>query len=424
MNRPSELEYNKELVIISIIVKVLLFTLFYIPIIFLFKDKTFFYILLILYGLTSIFSILITFFFLKKEIENDKVITLINYFSIIIELILETYIILYTGGIYSNFLFLYMFTILSSIFLLGFKGMSFSIVVIIFIQTYLFYFTYKNRIFFDISEVLKIYYFNIISYILVSGIVWFLIKKISISAIILEEKDKMATIGEITAKIIHEIKNPLSTIIGTTQILEASASEEDKRLLDLIYRESIRLRDLMNNFFSFIRRVEPKIESVNIVKLIDGIVYLYSKDYKKRYNVDIEFNTENISSFFVETDANLLTTIIVNILLNSFEAVKDKDIKKIQINLEEESKYFILKIKDTGGGIDQKVYKKIFLPFISTKVKGTGLGLTIVKSLTEVLNIDIFYRNWEDKRSDVKGVEFTLIIPKVYRRKESRDEKN
>jgi len=424
VNRPSELEYNKELVIISIIVKVLLFTLFYIPIIFLFKDKTFFYILLILYGLTSIFSILITFFFLKKEIENDKVITLINYFSIIIELILETYIILYTGGIYSNFLFLYMFTILSSIFLLGFKGMSFSIVVIIFIQTYLFYFTYKNRIFFDISEVLKIYYFNIISYILVSGIVWFLIKKISISAIILEEKDKMATIGEITAKIIHEIKNPLSTIIGTTQILEASASEEDKRLLDLIYRESIRLRDLMNNFFSFIRRVEPKIESVNIVKLIDGIVYLYSKDYKKRYNVDIEFNTENISSFFVETDANLLTTIIVNILLNSFEAVKDKDIKKIQINLEEESKYFILKIKDTGGGIDQKVYKKIFLPFISTKVKGTGLGLTIVKSLTEVLNIDIFYRNWEDKRSDVKGVEFTLIIPKVYRRKESRDEKN
>ncbi|RMD45490.1 MAG: two-component sensor histidine kinase, partial [Aquificota bacterium] len=192
----------------------------------------------------------------------------------------------------------------------------------------------------------------------------------------------MATMGEMSAKIAHEIKNALYAIGNAAGYLKHSVNNEIVKEFSSVIKDEVnRLNEMTITFLNFSKLVEPKFELNDLNKEIERTVKLLKDDFEDE-NIELNLNLGKIPAF--KFDKNMIKQVLFNLILNSIDAIKEKGIEKglITINTyykeEKNKKVVVLEIEDNGIGIKKEHKEKIFKPFFTTKQKGTGLGLPMV----------------------------------------------
>lgn len=213
----------------------------------------------------------------------------------------------------------------------------------------------------------------------------------------LEEKmraaDKMAAVGELSAAIAHEIRNPLAAISGSVEVLKADLTvvDEDKRLMDLIVRESSRLNNILSDFLLYARGKRSAFTRVELCRLVSDVFEVVR--HHPSYREEITLRISATESFaYVFGDEDQIKQILINLVVNACEAIDDGSgeiVVEIETDIGNEVR---VKIVDNGPGIDDSIGLKLFDPFFSTKKSGTGLGLAIVQRLAGNLDIDLSYQ--------------------------------
>jgi len=199
--------------------------------------------------------------------------------------------------------------------------------------------------------------------------------------------DRLAVLSELASGLAHEIRNPLSSIAGSAQVLrEMSAKSEDERtLLDIIEKESRRLNNLIRDFLTFARPEVNFSESVNLRLLCDEVVKAADFSEKKKEGVEVHFSCED--DVGVRADEEKIRQVLWNLILNAIDAVPP-GAGKVSVTLKVVSeggrKYARISVEDNGPGIPEDVMRKIYDPFFTTKDGGTGLGLSVSSRIVQM----------------------------------------
>lgn len=193
--------------------------------------------------------------------------------------------------------------------------------------------------------------------------------------------ERLAALGEMVAGVSHEIKNPLGIIQSTSELLNnmPNADEAQKRLSGVITEESIRLNRIVTEFLDFARPHELNAHEFDLKDLINKNIEFLRPEIEKK-GIVVETNLDG-RSFMIEADQDLIHRVIMNLIINSMQAMPESG--KITVNVEDEKGGYKIEIKDTGEGISDENITKIFNPFFTTKEKGSGLGLPIVRKIVE-----------------------------------------
>ena len=193
--------------------------------------------------------------------------------------------------------------------------------------------------------------------------------------------ERLAALGEMVAGVSHEIKNPLGIIQSTSELLNnmPNADETQKRLSGVITEESIRLNRIVTEFLDFARPHELNVHEFDLREVITkNIDFLKPEIDRKGITVESNLNSH---SFMIEGDQDLIHRVLMNLIINAIQAMPESG--KIIVNVGEEKGAYNIVIKDTGSGISDENISKIFNPFFTTKEKGSGLGLPIVRKIIE-----------------------------------------
>jgi two-component system sensor histidine kinase PilS (NtrC family) len=210
----------------------------------------------------------------------------------------------------------------------------------------------------------------------------------------LEEKmrvaDKMAAVGELSAAIAHEIRNPLAAISGSVELLrnELNVADENQRLMNLIVRESSRLNNILSDFLMYARGRRSTFTRVELCHLVSDVIEVVRHHPSHRDNIVLRLLAAE-SFIYVFGDEDQIRQILINLVVNACDAIGDSD-GEITVEIETEKPGQVtVKVIDSGPGINEGDIDKIFAPFYSTKKDGTGLGLAIVQRLSGNLDIDL-----------------------------------
>jgi two-component system sensor histidine kinase PilS (NtrC family) len=218
--------------------------------------------------------------------------------------------------------------------------------------------------------------------------------------------EKLAAIGEMAAGIAHEIKNPLASVSGSIQLLnkEVNTTSTDRKLMDIVLRETDRLNALANDFLLFARPSSDKIEAVDLSSAIGDTLELFRKDdiCQNRITVLQDLSTE----LWTEMDPKHTRQILWNLLLNAAQAIDGRG--TIHVSSKTAEDMIQVAVKDDGCGMSEEAVSKIFDPFFTTKAHGTGLGLSIVYRLLESYNGQLDVESLQGQ-----GSTFTIYLKRI-----------
>ncbi len=220
--------------------------------------------------------------------------------------------------------------------------------------------------------------------------------------------DRLAAVGELSAGIAHEIRNPLASMSGSVEILkeELRLSGENQKLMELIIKESGRLNKILTEFLQYAKIGPTIFAKVDLTHVLDDVIEIVKKHPASTETILIE---KKITSehLYVSGEENQIKQIFLNLLVNAVESMDGKsgEIQIINKNLDqidhhyfngeepEESDWVPIAIIDSGKGMTEEQKEKVLSPFYSTRKNGTGLGLAIVQRLANSLNGRIEFRS-------------------------------
>ena len=220
----------------------------------------------------------------------------------------------------------------------------------------------------------------------------------------------------VARKLAHEIKNPLTPIqlsidrLKSKYHLSINKNEQDNfdNYLKTILKQINLIENLVNEFSDFARMPKPIFSNNNIIEVINNNITLL-----KQIDLSILIKLKcNFSSLFFKFDNEQITRVILNLIKNSIESIKEKSIKNpnftkiINIEIINKSDYIAINIIDNGTGFSKENIKKIIKPYFTTKPKGSGLGLSIVNKIINDHNGSIKFNSTED------GAKVNITLPK------------
>ncbi|MEK6779314.1 MAG: GAF domain-containing protein [Candidatus Deferrimicrobiota bacterium] len=232
----------------------------------------------------------------------------------------------------------------------------------------------------------------------------------------LVQSEKLAALGEMAAKIAHEIKNPLTVIGGFAARLARKGPGEDldaqtaAKYNRIILKEVKRLERIVQQTLYFSREVVPAPRRMDLNDEIREILSMSREELEEaRILTDLDLSAENP---IISADPDQIRQLLWNLVSNSIQAMESGGKLTIATRpaTPEEGDGVVFLIGDTGGGIPHDVVHNIFNPFFTTKAKGTGLGLPIVHTIVEKHGGTIQLDNREGK-----GVTFSIFLPRVPR---------
>jgi signal transduction histidine kinase len=197
----------------------------------------------------------------------------------------------------------------------------------------------------------------------------------------LSRAEHLSTLGEMVAGISHEIRNPLGIIKSSSELLKKKMTNYDpsNSIPDIIIEESIRLNNIITDFLNFAKPKIPNLMDCNVEAVLEkNINFLASHIEKEGYAVAKHYDN-NIPE--ITADSDMLYQAFLNILINAMQAMPEGG--KIHVAIQSTDKTVKIFFEDDGEGIPQDLMEKIWDPFFTTKAKGTGLGLGIVKNIIE-----------------------------------------
>ena len=201
----------------------------------------------------------------------------------------------------------------------------------------------------------------------------------------MERVDRLASVGEMSAGIAHEIKNPLAAISGAISVLHEDFDQDDPRreVVNKVLEQIARLDKAATDLLFFGRPGKPSFEFVDTNDLLNKTMFFVSQHPEaKNIHQNKEF-TRNLPPVWV--DAKQLQQVFFNIIINAIQAMQDGGTLLLQTDLieDQEQPSVRVMIGDSGPGIKPEILEKIFTPFFTTKTQGTGLGLAICRQLIE-----------------------------------------
>jgi len=224
---------------------------------------------------------------------------------------------------------------------------------------------------------------------------------------------KLGALGEMTAGIAHEIKNPLHAMKGTAEILRDAVPEgvPERRMLELHIEEIDRLGQTADRFLSFARPIPASLRPVEPKTLIDRVVSLVSTQARKEGVETAVATGEPVVFPKVTGDPDLLVQLLLNIALNAVQAMAPGGGGTLTFSLGTERQggkaYVQVRVANTGPPIPEESLERVFDPFYTTKDGGTGLGLSICSRIADQHEGALTVRNLPGER----GVEFSLTLP-------------
>ena len=228
----------------------------------------------------------------------------------------------------------------------------------------------------------------------------------------LKQSEKMASMGQLSAGIAHELNNPLGVVIMYANILLDEADKESPLFKDLklIVDQTNRCKKIVGGLLNFARKNQVNASKINIINLSEQSMdaLIIPKD------VNIIINSDNLKDPYASLDHEQMTQIITNLLKNAMDAMPKGG--NINVILEEDAENVIFKIKDTGVGIKDEDLDKIFEPFYTTKSigKGTGLGLATAYGIVKMHKGKISVESNADESKGPTGTTFIISIPRFH----------
>ena len=216
----------------------------------------------------------------------------------------------------------------------------------------------------------------------------------------LNQAERLAALGEMVAAVSHEIKNPLGIIRSTSELLGGMPGADDaqKRLSQVITEESTRLNRIVTEFLDFARPQVPNFERCDLKEILEKNLLFLGPELEKR-KIEVHHNLDG-KSLLLMADHGLLYRAFLNVLINASQAIQE--LGSIDVTVREMPGHYLVDIEDSGLGISLENLKRIFNPFFTTKEKGSGLGLSIVRKIIEAHHGSIRIESSEGKGTKVK----------------------
>ena len=194
----------------------------------------------------------------------------------------------------------------------------------------------------------------------------------------LMQAERLSAIGEISARLAHDLRNPLTVIKGTVEIVKAKSKNGDnsfsEKQIEMMERAVARMANQIDDVLDFV-----KIQTLHTTRnsILDTISLSVAK-IKKSAELSINIVGENIESVY---DADKLEVVLDNIIMNAVEANNERG--EVSIRIIDGNNEIIIEVEDAGSGVPQELMTKIFEPLFTTKQRGTGLGLASCKRIVE-----------------------------------------
>jgi signal transduction histidine kinase len=215
---------------------------------------------------------------------------------------------------------------------------------------------------------------------------------------------KLISLGEMVAEIVHEIRDPLHTLGAFVKLLDQKISEDDtrKELIKVIKKEATRVSQIVRNISELFTKTRGFIKSADINNLIEEVVTI-SKNNLAKHKIRLLLRlSPNLP--LIKVNPEQIKEVFLNLLVNAIHAMPEGG--ELRIASFRENGWLKVKFEDTGCGIPPEELPQIFKPFFSTKEKGSGLGLSIASKI-----IDIHHGKIEVKSTLKKGTTFTIFLP-------------
>ncbi len=215
---------------------------------------------------------------------------------------------------------------------------------------------------------------------------------------------RLATMGQVTAAVAHEIRNPLSTIGGFARSIVRDPTETDRnaRNAQVIVEEADRLEELLSNLLDFSRPDSLTIQRLSLWPLVQSVLDMTAEE---REEPKIALQTQVAEDLpEVDVDPHQFRQVLFNLLRNAHEAMPNGGTLTVRAEATEGG--VELSIQDTGGGISEQSMEHIFDKFFTTKPTGTGLGLALARKILDAHGARIEVNSAPDQ-----GATFTIILP-------------
>ncbi len=223
----------------------------------------------------------------------------------------------------------------------------------------------------------------------------------------LKDSERLSAIGLTAGMVGHDIRNPLQAITGEiylakTELDPAPDSDAKKNVLENL-QEIENNVDYINKIVAdlqdYSRPLNPRVEEIDLKTIIDKL--LEKNDLPK--NIDLEVRIDATAKKAV-SDSTFINRILHNLVNNSVQAMPNGG--KLSILAHKEANQLVITVKDTGVGVPETAKNKLFTPMFTTKAKGQGLGLAVIKRMTESLGGTVTFESKKDK-----GTTFTIRLP-------------
>lgn len=201
----------------------------------------------------------------------------------------------------------------------------------------------------------------------------------------LVHRERLAALGEMAAAVAHEVRNPLGVIfnaVGSLRRLLGEGAGDASTLIAIVAEEAARLNDIVGDLLDFARPVKPELQRGSLVEVVREAV----RSAVAITSNDVDVNVESDAQVpAVPLDARLVRQAVLNIALNAVQSMEGKGTLRIRISSVQLAggAHARVEITDSGPGIPAEILPRVFEPFFTTRPKGTGLGLAVVKRIVE-----------------------------------------
>ncbi len=223
----------------------------------------------------------------------------------------------------------------------------------------------------------------------------------------LVRSEQLGAMGRMAAGIAHEIRNPLGIIKNTAQLLREELDDAgvDTDLVRYIPEEVDRLNDTLTGYLEFAKDAPMRLETVDLVRLVRRTLKLVDRDLRAA-DVEVLDNLDAVGQLPLRADPRRLQQVVLNLVLNAVQAMPEGG--TLEVRLEPRGAHTALHVRDTGTGMDPARAEEIFEPFVTSKEKGSGLGLHVVQRIVEGHGGRI-----ELETEPGRGSTFTVVLPTV-----------
>ena len=239
-------------------------------------------------------------------------------------------------------------------------------------------------------------------------------------------QDRLAAVGRLSAAIAHEVRNPLTSIAGSASLLSEmpDLSDDHRRLLQIVTRESERLNSIITDFLAYSRNKQYKFANVDLIPLLeDTLILLEHRMAAQTTGIKIE-RRYSAQKTHVLADGDRMKQVFWNFCENAVRAMKKGG--TLTVSIDELEHEWQLSFADTGPGMSPQMVEKVFEPFQSQFEGGTGLGLAIVYQIVQAHEGKVFVRSKAEQGCTFvlrlrKSSEAAVAVPVVPSRSEAAD---